>query len=437
MGEFHFLIKYLIRRIHPKLKPQPENYLTDKVYQGFRELGKPCCSQGQGRQFAVCINPINPSNFSLPPLPSVFAQSVLAGSFTLTTAVTACSFQTDFNPERDRFMFHFIKPTIFILAMLQFCSIGRAQQDYRIDEVTEWNLQAVIVPREISESKDNSQNEISYREKRVTVRKPVTEELVRVEQNIVYKPVLVTNSFQTTAAIPAPRLSFPQRRLQWTPGAYRVDPISGQTTFQRGALRWNTNSTFQPAYQNTQTNVPVYAYQPELVETRTPVTVTRYVDEVVTQRIPLEPKVINDTVEKLVPVRVRYKTPINSAGQPIGPTERIVVQEDAVPMDTVPALDPPTDEVTFRANKKSKPYTSVLKPKTPSSTTDGFTGVLKPVTKSQSPVTKEIVESNFKETTPENSKISKPLIETPNGQINESGTPVPALESSMKSVWTK
>jgi hypothetical protein len=339
-------------------------------------------------------------------------------------------------------MIYFIKPTIFLLTLCQLCSLGRAQQDYRIDEVTEWNLQTVTVRKEINEATEDAKAGLNYREKRITVRKPVTEDLVRVEQNIVYKPVLIPNAVPPITPVPTPRLGIPQRRLQWTPGGYRVDPISGQTTFQRGALRWNTNATNSLAYQNAQPNMPAYTYQPEVVETRTPVTVTRYVDEVVTQRIPLERKVTNETTEKLVAVRVRYKTPINSVGEVIGPTERIVVPDDDSPMDTVPALNSVTDEVTFRADKEiegatKKSNISVLKPITPSSTPEGFTGVLKPITKPEPSVTSETVESNFKEITPVNAKFSEQIIETSSQPIIENETVAPALGSSMKSIWNK
>ena len=339
-------------------------------------------------------------------------------------------------------MIHFIKPAIFILTMCQLCSLGRAQQDYRIDEVTEWNLQTVTVRKEINEATDDAKAGLNYREKRITVRKPVTEELVRVEQNIVYKPVLIPNAVQPITPFPTPGLGIPQRRLQWTPGGYRVDPISGQTTFQRGALRWNKNATNSLAYQNAQPNMPAYTYQPEVVETRTPVTVTRYVDEVVTQRIPLERKVTNETTEKLVAVKVRYKTPINSVGEAIGPTERIVVPNDDSPMDTVPALNSVTDEVTFRADKEiegatKKSNISVLKPITPSNTPEGFTGVLKPITKPKPSVTSETVESNFKEITPVDAKFSEQIIETSSQPIIENETVAPALGSSMKSIWNK
>ncbi len=338
---------------------------------------------------------------------------------------------------RDRFMIHFIKPTIFIFTIFQLCALGQAQQDYRIDEVIEWNLQTVAVRKETNETLDG----LNYREEKITVKKPVTEEMVRVDQNVVYKPVIIPNTVQANTTVPPARLSIPQRRLQWVPGSYRVDPNNGQTFFQRGALRWNTLSTNPPVFQPTQPNLPIYAYQPEVVETRTPVTVTRYVDETVTRRIPYEPQVVHETVEKLVAVKVRYQTPINSAGEPIGPTMRIVIPNDAAPAMKAPTPNPPTDEATFRASKNiegnTKPNISVLKPKTPPSTTAGFTGVLKPISKSQSPVTSAKVESNFTETTPDNGVASNQSVETSSRQKNVSGSSVPDLESKMKSVLNK
>lgn len=334
-------------------------------------------------------------------------------------------------------MIHLVKPSIFIFTIFQLCALGRAQQDYRIDEVIEWNLQTVTERKETTKAGAG----LNYREERITVKKPVTEEMVRVEQNLIYKPVIIPSSFQAnTAAFPT-KLSTPQRRIQWVPGSYRVDPISGQMFFQRGTLRWNTLSNNLPVFQPTQPNMSVYAYQPEVVETRTPVTVTRYVDEIVTRRIPYEPQVVNETIEKLVAVKVQYKTPINSAGEAIGPTMRIVIPNDAASAMKAPSLDPPTDEATFRASKNiesnTKPNISVLKPKTPPRTTAGFTGVLKPISKNQSPVTSAKVESNFKETTPDNGVVSNQPIETSSRQNSLSGSTVPELESKMKSVLNK
>ncbi|MDA7902235.1 hypothetical protein N9B31_01110 [Mariniblastus sp.] len=337
-------------------------------------------------------------------------------------------------------MIHSLKPTIFILTMIQMSSLGVAQQNYRIDEVTEWNLQAVTVrPETDGAVVEASEEGLPYREERITVKKPVTEEMVRVEQNVVYKPVLVPNSFQPVT--PAPGISIPQRRIQWTPGGYRVDPVSGQTSFQRGALRWNTNSSNALADQNPQPYAPIYTYQPEVVETRTPVTVTRYVDEVVTRRVPYQPKIAYQTIEKLVAVKVRYKTPINATGDATGPTVRIVIPNDSPSAITASEPAPSIDEVSFRTNKNSesnlKSSTSVLKPKMSSSTIDGFEGVLKTTTEPQTVKLSPTALSNFKETTPEVPTASNQVGKPSKTETNESGSTAPALESSMKSVWGK
>ncbi len=330
-----------------------------------------------------------------------------------------------------------IKPAILILAIIQFGSIGLAQQGYRIDEVTEWNLQTVTVPRKTNQPiLDSSKEGLSYREERITVKKPVLEEMVRVEQNIVYNPILVPNFFQP--ATTPPSLSIPQRRIQWNPGGYRVDPLSGQTTYQRGALRWNINSTNLSINQKLPRYAAAYSYQPEVVETRTPVTVTRYVDEVVTRKIPHEPKVVLEKVEKLVAVKVRYKTPINAAGDATGPTIRIVIPADATSASVNSVPDATIDEVSFRANKNSerslKPPYSILKPKPSSSTIDGFPGVLKTTKKSQTLDPNPTVLSNFKESTSDNGARLEQALET---SSTKSASTVPALETNKKSVWSK
>lgn len=334
-------------------------------------------------------------------------------------------------------MINFLKPAVLILVTIQLCSLGLAQQDYRIEEVIEWNLQTVNVPRETNQAiLDASKEGLSYREERITVKKPLLEEMVRVEQNIVYKPVLIPNSFQP--AITPPGLSIPQRRIQWNPGGYHVDPVSRQATYQRGGLRWNTDSTNSFANQNPLPYVPAYNYQPEVVERRTPVYVTRYVDEVVTRKIPYEPKVVLKTVEKLVAVKVRYKTPINAAGDATGPTIRIVVPADATSASVTSVPDATIDEVSFRANKNSerslKPPYSILKPKPPLSTIAGFPGVLKTTKKSQPLEPNPTVLSNFQETTSDNGARPEQAVKTSSA---ESASSVPALETNKKSVWSK
>jgi hypothetical protein len=418
-------------------------------------------------------------------------------------------------------MAHFLKLTIFILAMTQFCSLGFSQQAYRSETVTEWNKQTVTVARYVNETvfeketrqttrqvlvdeiryrdqtvqqlvprtamqetsatnadqanpstSDTKEGALYYREEQVTVKKPVSEQLVRVQRSIVYKPVLVPNSLPV--AVPASGLQLPARRIQWTPGGYRFDPISGQTNFQRGAFRWNTNLNAPIAtFQNSQRYAPAYTYQPEVVETRTPVTVTRYVDETVTRRIPYRtnpagssspaekivvkkepntgmvmetvvvkapywvqvPKEITETIEvdvpktvrrridesfeKLVPVKVEYRTPIDAAGNPTGATLRIVSPDydsaSASPIDSGPAAN----EATFRAEKKNKSVTessvSVLRTPMRQNKIDGYPGVLKTKTVSPETETTSRGHSNFIETT----SGKTPGVESPSSNGND------------------
>lgn len=419
-------------------------------------------------------------------------------------------------------MAHFLKLTIFILAMTQFCSLGFSQQAYRSETVTEWNKQTVTVARYVNETvfeketrqttrqvlvdeiryrdqtvqqlvprtamqetsatnadqanpstSDTKEGALYYREEQVTVKKPVSEQLVRVQRSIVYKPVLVPNSF-LPVAVPASGFQLPARRIQWTPGGYRFDPISGQTNFQRGAFRWNTNpSAPVTTFQNSQQYAPAYTYQPEVVETRTPVTVTRYVDETVTRRVPYRtnppgssspaekivvkkepntgmvmetvvvkapywvqvPKEITETIEvdvpktvrrridesfeKLVPVKVEYRTPIDAAGNPTGATLRIVSPDyDSA---SVPPIDsgPAANEATFRAEKKNKSVTessvSVLRTPMRQNKIDGYPGVLKTKTVSPETETTSRGDSNFIETT----SGKTPSVESPSSNGND------------------
>jgi hypothetical protein len=439
-------------------------------------------------------------------------------------------------------MAHFLKLTIFILAMTQFCSLGFSQQAYRSETVTEWNKQRVTVPRYVDETifeketrqttrqvlvdeiryrdqtvqqlvprtamqetsatnadqanpstSDTKEGALYYREEQVTVKKPVSEQLVRVQRSIVYKPVLVPNSF-LPVAVPASGLQLPARRIQWTPGGYRFDPISGQTNFQRGAFRWNTNPGAPvTTFQNSQRYAPAYTYQPEVVETRTPVTVTRYVDETVTRRVPYRtnppsssspakkivvkkepntemvletvivkapywvqvPKEITETVEvdvpktvrkridesyeKLIPVKVEYRTPIDAAGNPTGATVRVVSPDydstSVAPIDSGPAAN----EATFRTEKKNKSVTestvSVLKSPMRQNKIDGYPGVLKTKTVSPETETTSLGDSNFTETTSGKTLMEDQGVESPSSNGNDAA--VDSLSSQSREVDTK
>ena len=154
--------------------------------------------------------------------------------------------------------------------------------------------------------------ETQYRDEQVIVRKPVTQTMLQTENVTAYRPQTVAQTVYTPTNVVVPqavRQPFFNNRLQWLPGGYYYDPLTGIPSWQRTGFHWVPNqpvvqSVVQPALVPTQQFET--AYVPEIVQTQKPVTVTSWQDTVETRRVPYEVQRTERVIEnRQVPVEVR------------------------------------------------------------------------------------------------------------------------------------
>ena len=157
--------------------------------------------------------------------------------------------------------------------------------------------------------------ETSTREERYTVMRPVWETETRYQQQVVRKAVVETamqdRNYVTYEPVTTMHTQYvdqggfvdqvfytpgPVRnRLQWVPGSYCVDPVTGSAVWQRGGLHWVPTQApgayqVQRQYvpQIVAQQVPQTTYVQRVVTQKVPIQVTRYVDEVVSQPVPMQ-----------------------------------------------------------------------------------------------------------------------------------------------------
>lgn len=154
--------------------------------------------------------------------------------------------------------------------------------------------------------------ETQYRDEQVVVRKPVTQTMLQTENVTAYRPQTVAQTVYTPTNVVVPqavRQPLFNNRLQWLPGGYYYDPLTGIPSWQRTGFHWVPNqpvvqSVIQPALVPTQQLQT--AYVPEVVQTQKPVTVTSWQDTVETRRVPYEVQRTERVIEsRQVPVEVR------------------------------------------------------------------------------------------------------------------------------------
>jgi len=190
--------------------------------------------------------------------------------------------------------------------------------------------------------------ETEMREQRYVVQRPVVEETYQDQQRIVRKAVTDTvlqdHNYTTYEPVTTMRTDYvdqgsyvnnyvytPGRGrniLQWLPGQYVADPLTGVNYWRRAGLYWvpaATAGTYAVQQQYVPNVVavqrPETSYTARVVTEKRPVQVTRYVDEVVTEKVPVkvcrmeqteEVRQIPITVQKPVVERINYKIPVKT-----------------------------------------------------------------------------------------------------------------------------
>lgn len=155
--------------------------------------------------------------------------------------------------------------------------------------------------------------ETAEREETYTVMKPVYETAYRTEYHTVYQPVTtcqtryVDQGCFTEQVVLKP--GWPSTRLAWQSSGCAVDPVTGQTVYQRPGLYWaqtqggryEVQKVWRPnvvAQQVQQTS-----YMPQTVAQQVPMQVCKYMPEQVVRKVPVQVcRMVSEQYVRKVPV---------------------------------------------------------------------------------------------------------------------------------------
>ncbi len=140
--------------------------------------------------------------------------------------------------------------------------------------------------------------ETAEREETYTVMRPVYETAYRTEYHTVLQPVVTCQTQYVDQGCFAEQMvlkpAWPATRLTWQSAGCAVDPVTGQTVYQRAGLYWTqtprgtyeVQKVWHPnvvAQQVQQTN-----YVPQTVAQQVPMQVCKYVPEQVVRKVPYQ-----------------------------------------------------------------------------------------------------------------------------------------------------
>ena len=185
---------------------------------------------------------------------------------------------------------------------------------YRIEYETQYEQREVTTYRPVWETQ--------IRKRYFTVQKPVTEIRMREERYVTFKPVITYKEVTVDeGCYERQEVHYPGRvyhQLAWKPPRCAVDPYTGISTYQRGALVWKpvlgagrieVRRVWKPKY--VVHKVPQTHLEKQIVVKQVPYTVCRYVSEQRVQQY--EVKVCKQVAVKStvrVPVCVEKRIPI-------------------------------------------------------------------------------------------------------------------------------
>jgi len=140
--------------------------------------------------------------------------------------------------------------------------------------------------------------ETAEREETYTVMKPVYETAYRTEYRTVYQPVTTCQTQYVDQGCFAEQVvlkpGWPSTRLTWQSASCAVDPVTGQTVYQRPGLYWTqtpggryeVQKVWRPnvvAQQVQQTS-----YVPQTVVQQVPMQVCKYMPEQIVRKVPVQ-----------------------------------------------------------------------------------------------------------------------------------------------------
>ena len=155
--------------------------------------------------------------------------------------------------------------------------------------------------------------ETAEREETYTVMKPVYETAYRTEYHTVYQPVTTCQTRYVDQGCYSDQIvlkpGWPTTRLAWQSAGCAVDPVTGQTVYQRAGLYWaqtqggryEVQKVWHPnvvAQQLQQTN-----YVPQTVAQQLPMQVVKYMPEQVVRKVPVQVcRMVTEQCVRKVPV---------------------------------------------------------------------------------------------------------------------------------------
>jgi hypothetical protein len=155
--------------------------------------------------------------------------------------------------------------------------------------------------------------ETAEREETYTVMKPVYETAYRTECRTVLQPVTTCQTQYVDQGCFQEQMVFkpalPVTRLTWQQATSAVDPVTGQTVYQRAGLYWAQTPRGQYEVQRVwrpnviAQQVPQTSYVPQTVTQQIPMQVCKYVSEQVVRKVPVQVcRMVTEQQVRKVPV---------------------------------------------------------------------------------------------------------------------------------------
>jgi len=216
----------------------------------------------------------------------------------------------------------------------------REIEETHFDLVTEMREEQFTVQRPVIETQ--------FRDEQVTVRQRVSQEMIEVSNQTVFRPQTVSQTVLSPMQVPVVNNNT-NTRIQWLQPGFYNDPTTGQNVFRRRGLHWVQSPTVSMQTALLPTTVETSTLVPETIQTRRPVEISRFEDRVETRRVPVEvQRMVTETATRQVPVTV--KKPVVRRF-----VERVPFTETRF-VDVEDVRQVPIQETVFEESVEIEPY---------------------------------------------------------------------------------
>jgi hypothetical protein len=218
----------------------------------------------------------------------------------------------------------------------------REVEETSFEHVTEMRQQQYMVQRPVVETQ--------YRDEQVSVRQRVSEDLIEVRNQTVYRPSTTSQTvlYPVTSVTPIQDPTV-RPRMTWLRPGYYFDPNLSQSVWRRRGLHWMQPDTLATTTSYMPSTIEQTVLVPETIQTRRPVEVSRYVDRTETRRVPYEvQRMVSETVSQQVPVTVKRPVVRRSV-------ERVPYTETRY-VDVEEVTQIPVTETVYEESVEIEPY---------------------------------------------------------------------------------